>query len=467
MNEISQTNTSWRILRRILIGLAIFFTLVAAFYTEEDWRGKRAWEQCKRELEAKGVVLDWAAYIPPPVPDAQNFFNAPRMQEWFEGRGSSELSKRLENPKTVPVGDDEKIKTKADAREYLAWSDQFEPDFILIREALNRPYARMVGDYTLPYASPIPNFITVRIFAQTLAQRAHCYFLLGEPQKALEELTFLNDSRRLLEGAPTGKPMTLVAAMINVAVTGLYIEMIAEGCQRRVWQERQLAELQRQLEQINLPAIVALAFESEPAATTHTLEMLPKLKLRDWFSLFGNRNWWETLEWALFPRGWIYQNMATGARLICEQAEGFDSAHGIIQPETFRKLPREMKTIARPYKLLAVVAVPNFTKAWQTTAHNQAMAHEAQFACALERYYLTHGEYPETLDALVPQFMTKMPHDIIGGQPLHYRRTNDGKFLLYSIGWNETDDGGVNLSKEHTGSTDYSNGDWVWQYPAK
>jgi hypothetical protein len=49
---------------------------------------------------------------------------------------------------------------------------------------------------------------------------------------------------------------------------------------------------------------------------------------------------------------------------------------------------------------------------------------------------------PETLDALAPQFIEKIPHDIIGGQPLHYRRTNDAEFLLYSIGWNETDDGG-------------------------
>ena len=64
-------------------------------------------------------------------------------------------------------------------------------------------------------------------------------------------------------------------------------------------------------------------------------------------------------------------------------------------------------------------------------------------AIALERYRLAHGEYPESLDALAPQFMEKIPHDIINGQPLHYRRTSDGQFVLYSVGWNETDDGGV------------------------
>src|SRR5580658_2163823 len=33
----------WRNFRRFLVALAIFATLVAIFYTEEDWRGKRAW----------------------------------------------------------------------------------------------------------------------------------------------------------------------------------------------------------------------------------------------------------------------------------------------------------------------------------------------------------------------------------------------------------------------------------------
>jgi len=90
----------------------------------------------------------------------------------------------------------------------------------------------------------------------------------------------------------------------------------------------------------------------------------------------------------------------------------------------------------------------------------------ARIACALERYRLAHGQYPETLDALAPQFIGKLPHDIINGQPLHYRRTDDGKFLLYSVGWNETDDGGQVAFKKD-GSEDREKGDWVWQYPLK
>jgi hypothetical protein len=90
----------------------------------------------------------------------------------------------------------------------------------------------------------------------------------------------------------------------------------------------------------------------------------------------------------------------------------------------------------------------------------------ARVAIGLERYRLAHGEYPESLDALAPQFFDKLPHDVINGQPLHYRRTSDGQFVLYSVGWNETDDGGV-VGLHKDGRVDRDTGDWVWRYPAK
>ena len=74
---------SWRVMRRCLFVFACLVTLLGLFYAVEDWRGKRAWEKCRRELEAKGAVLDWNAYIPAPVPDEQNIFKAPKMTEWF------------------------------------------------------------------------------------------------------------------------------------------------------------------------------------------------------------------------------------------------------------------------------------------------------------------------------------------------------------------------------------------------
>ena len=101
-------------------------------------------------------------------------------------------------------------------------------------------------------------------------------------------------------------------------------------------------------------------------------------------------------------------------------------------------------------------------------AYAQTSVDLARVAVALERYRLAHGEFPESLDALAPQFMEKIPHDIIGGQPLHYRRTDDGQFVLYSVGWNETDDGGVvGFTKARRHRWTFDKGDWVWRYPQK
>jgi hypothetical protein len=472
MNETPKTKSGWRIPRRVLIALAILATLIAIFYTEEDWRGKRAWEKSKRELEAKGMVLDWEKFIPPPVPDDQNFFKAPKMTAWFVGRNTTnDLYLRMNDKKYAAisrsVGAGNLIATVASAKEYLAWSDQFEPDFDLMREALKRPYTRMDGDYSRPYEIPIPNFGTMRVVAQTLAQRTHCYLMLGQPEKALRELTLLNDSRRITEREPTGQPMTLVDAMINVAIAGVYENTIADGLQQNAWREPQLAALQKQLAEINLAPFVAQAFETEPAALCRTLETASLGKIMSVTSGSGShRSVWQNIrdvifnKYKLVPRGWVHQNMVLTARLGQPRGEGFDLANNLIRPGKFKDLARQMDAAfsgnAKPYNFLAAIGNPNIIKATQSLAHNQTLVNEAQIACALERYHLAHGEYPETLDTLVPQLIEKLPHDIIGGQPLLYRRTGDGKFLLYSIGWNETDDDG-------TASDKMDQGDWVWK----
>ena len=478
-------------LKRTSIILAALFALVLVFYAEENWRGKRAWEKCKAELEAKGAVLDWDKFIPPPVPDDQNFFKAPNMAEWFVGRGAAELSKRLQSTNedltTSVSAATNLIATPEIAKNYLSWSDQFEPDFDLMRAALKRPYARMDGDYSVPYVQPIPNFLAVRAVAQVLSQRAHCYFLLNEPEKALDELTLLNDSRRLLEGAPTGKPMTLVAAMINVAVTGLYADTIAEGFQRQVWQEPQLAVLQGQFKEINLPPIVASAFKMELASHIHSyahtngttpashyftdlsgLYQMADLVLDD-ASASGKAKASAISRWLKYPtslllkfapRGWAYQNVAYCAEIESKPLDGFDLEHDSISPRVVNEVDHNLNLLHRhksPSKLLAAIVIPNTAKATQTLAFNQTKANEAQIACALERYRLAHGEYPGTLDAIVPQFIEKLPHDLIGGKPVIYRPTAEGKFLLYSIGWNETDDDGQD------GGNDFTIGDWVWK----
>lgn len=76
-----------------LIGL-ICFLMVG--YQVENWRGKRAWRSCKRELESKGNTMDWQTFIPVTVPASLNAFRAPMMSEWFRSSGGlGDLYRRM------------------------------------------------------------------------------------------------------------------------------------------------------------------------------------------------------------------------------------------------------------------------------------------------------------------------------------------------------------------------------------
>ena len=146
-----------------------------------------------------------------------------------------------------------------------------------------------------------------------------------------------------------------------------------------------------------------------------------------------------------------------------------EKAHRIF-PEISQSLDQEIEALHQhrynPYKIFAAMLFPALSSANAKSARMQTYVDEARVACALERYRLTSGQFPETLEALVPKFMEKLPHDVINGQPLKYRRTDDGQFVLYSVGWNKTDDGGkVELTK--SGNPDWQKGDWIWRYPAQ
>ncbi|MCF6287590.1 MAG: hypothetical protein L3K26_20775 [Candidatus Hydrogenedentes bacterium] len=63
-------------------------------------------------------------------------------------------------------------------------------------------------------------------------------------------------------------------------------------------------------------------------------------------------------------------------------------------------------------------------------------------ALALERVRLRTGSLPETLAGLVPDYIDTIPTDPYNGQAIRYSH-NEGGYLLYCVGYNLADDGGV------------------------
>jgi hypothetical protein len=71
-------------------------------------------------------------------------------------------------------------------------------------------------------------------------------------------------------------------------------------------------------------------------------------------------------------------------------------------------------------------------------------------AMALAAYKRDMGHYPDKIDALMPKYLRQAPRDLFSGKPPIYKPSAKG-YLLYSVGPNGEDDGGLGLEDEPSG----------------
>ena len=74
-----------------------------------------------------------------------------------------------------------------------------------------------------------------------------------------------------------------------------------------------------------------------------------------------------------------------------------------------------------------------------------------KIAVALERYKHDHGDYPETLEALLLTYLEEIPIDPSTSRSTITYKKDGEKFLLYSYGPNQKDDGGQADPNRHEG----------------
>ena len=91
-------------------------------------------------------------------------------------------------------------------------------------------------------------------------------------------------------------------------------------------------------------------------------------------------------------------------------------------------------------------------------------------AIALERFHLARRCYPDSLSKLVPEFLKSELKDFIDAEPLRYRRSDDDRFLLYSVGLDGFDDHGQLLAmgsmSAGSGFNRFESPDLVWPMAA-
>jgi len=518
----------WRNFRRFLFGLVCFITLAALFYVEEDWRGKHDWKKFKHEWEARGVQFGPASVIPPAVPDDQNFAMTPvfdavdklmdqkwRTQhrnphmgkdgdqmEWdtnIINRLDMAISENGENP-TNGIGNWQ----KSTASDLEAWQQYYRglqartnefpippqpqtpaQDVLLalspynssigeLRLAARLPDSRFPLSYDMepPAAILLPHLAGLKRASQVLQLRAIAELQNGRSDQALADVKLI---LRLGDSIHT-EPF-LISQLVNIAIVNIALQPVWEGLAAHQWSDTQLQELDAELAKLDFLSDYHTGMRGELMLCEigdieylrHYPEQTPNLSGDGVVDSPSRIPGWTI--WCAIPNGWFYQNELRCARPML----GCYLPMADVNQRTVRPgdVQRAEATVSgglkhpNPYNLAARLFLPALGAVVTKFASGQESVDMARVAIALERYRLAHGEYPEALDPLAPQFLAQLPHDIINGQPLHYRRTSDGQFVLYSVGWNETDDGGVVvLNKGSSSRVDINQGDWVWSSSA-
>jgi len=509
----------WRNFKRLLFGTACFATLVALFYAEEDWRGWHAWNKFKHEWEAKGEHFDFASMVPPPVPDDQNFALTPVVASSYlyildkNGHRINPQNTNVVNQLGMTIYGDADWKnwptngywakgTKTDlnvwqryyrlvatktnlfplpaqpqspAEDVLVALSKYDSVIEELREASRLPGSRFPLNYDSesPSAILLPHLAALKKCSQTLQLRSLAELQNGQPEKALADVKLALQLTDKIHTEPF-----LISHLVRIAMLQIMLQPIWEGLADHRWSEEQLVALDAELAKLDFLADYKLSMRGEMGCQggevdrlRHHPEQMQDLGgMSDGGGGVMNQLLPGKIAARLIPTGWLYQNQFRCARMMVDYYLPLaDVNQGTFSPALARRgdaaVMAEIKT-ASPFNLLERLMLSGLGNGAKRFAYAQSSVNLARTAIALERYRLAHGAYPESLDALAPQFIAKLPHDIINGQPLHYRRTSDGQFVLYSVGWNETDDGGeVGLTKN--GNVDTSTGDWVWQYPSK
>ena len=503
----------WRNFRRFLFGIACLVTLVALAYAVENWRGKQAWEQHRAKWEAKGEKFTLAALAPAPVPDEKNFALTPLLKPALEfNRGANgvvwadtnalarlqrtraDLSPGRSTNDQLVLGSLEKG-TFADlkaCREFYRGNTnypqpaiagtpaedicfalgKFDPEFAELRAAaVMRPLARYPIEYESepPWGILLPHLAQLKGLTQLTHLRATAALEAGRSAEALADLQVgfrISDSLR-------DEPL-LIDHLVRIACLAINLQTVREGLVRHAWTDAQLTELEATLRSLNLLAEYQHSIRGERACSTGGLDYLRRQGFRNSnpFNYLGDIDGAGASAPGLnpIPGGWFRQNMLTISRMFQDHLllVTDDKAHRVF-PEVSEAGTRVLQKMRRgPYTIFARLLLPALDKAIRKSARMQTYVDEARAACALERYQLANGKYPDTLDVLTPRFIDSIPTDVIDGKPLRYRPKVEGGYLLYSLGWNQTDDGGqVVWKRGKTPSVDVEKGDWVWQMPAK
>ena len=321
--------------------------------------------------------------------------------------------------------------TKTVIAEYLADNRR---ELELLHEAAAIKHCRYPVDFTKGLAAQIPYLSDIKAGARLLALEAVLHAEDAEPQLAIDSLTSLFSLARSLSNEPMA-----ISHLVCIACRSLAVRSLDYSINRVQFTDEQLAELGRMLAEAEDLSALARAWAGERCQGIEFFN--DPVTYADWLRTDGSLS--------LPPSTLIFLYQAAGlsdkdALIYLDYVEGCIKANQLPlhqRRKAVEAVEDELGAVSRIHVLLHKF-VPALSRVTELDLAAIARLRTAQVAVAVERYRLSSGRLPDTPADLVPGYLETVPTDPFDGKDLRYRKL-EASFVIYSIGEDETDNGGM------------------------
>lgn len=493
-------------------------TIYALLCAWMNWTGARMLAAAQAKLKAAGEVTDFRAVTSEPVPDDSNYCAIPALRDLAlqigDDASKGEPGARRERLKKLALPTGGKARPRGSrgalfgaredldairdwlrstgsitagssggdaAHEILGMLSTHDALIAELAAGLDRSDAQWTPQWRtreLPpmlFAVAMPHYSVTQTLGQFLALRATAAARAGDANKAHESMRIIG---KLAQA--NGNDPFLIGLLVSVTNATTLANAVWETCNARCGTAADFAALESTLSVLDCKKAALHAWRGELAGGIGAMNYLKTAHDDTLVTIIANggdagpSHLANAATW-LLPDGWMDGNAAViadrehdfflkplkeaGWMKIMESAAAFETM-----------LKEEKRVIWRhPFHLMTAMLAPAGVKVTQQVAYTQCVIDQATVACALERHRIDKGAYPETLAGLMLANGKPLPVDALSGKPIGYRKTVDGKYMLWCIGFDGKDDGGKRvLDEKNPQKTKFSErsykGDWAWDF---
>ena len=320
--------------------------------------------------------------------------------------------------------------------------------------AKERPLCRYDIKYEAHFAALVPHLGPLRNFIRSFTLRALAHLANDDPKAALADTRmclFLAESIR-------DEPL-LISQLVRIACLQIATQPVWEGLKEGKWNAEQLAEIEKQLAEINLLDGYRISILGERDLANLAID-----RMRDNPKLFDKLFEDDDPNLKFISDGWLSHNQKRLNEMHVNFSQRIvDIKARRIRPEIatafIQELDARTKRKLPIYDMLSAILLPSIDKVAIKIGFTQTAVDHARIACHLELHKLKHKLYPAKLTGLE----APLPHDPYTGKPYVYTPNPKGSYQLYGVGWNQKNDDSKVILKDND-RLDLSEGDLVWSY---